>query len=61
MDRLLKKFLEVWYRDIDELRSRQANPSAYVVALARTKDDPASPPVFDSFVGLFRAVQRARD
>lgn len=49
-------FLEVWYRDADGLKSRQADPNSFVVALARAKDDRVSPPEFDSFVGLFRVI-----
>ena len=46
-------FLEVWYQDAGELKNRQADESAFIVALAKAKDDLASPPAFDSFVGIF--------
>jgi hypothetical protein len=49
-------FLEVWYQDAGELKSRQADESAFIVALAKAKDDLASPPAFDSFVGIFRVI-----
>jgi hypothetical protein len=49
-------FLEVWYRNADELRSRAADSNDFIVALAKAKDDHAAPPVFDTFVGLFRVI-----
>jgi hypothetical protein len=49
-------FLEVWYRNASELKSRQGDENAFIVALAKAKDDHASPPEFDSFVGIFRVI-----
>jgi hypothetical protein len=49
-------FLEVWYRNAEELRRRAADPNAFVLALAKAKDDHEVPPVFDSFVGIFRVI-----
>ena len=49
-------FLEVWYRSLDELNLRAADPNAFVVALAVAKDYRKHPHDFDHFVGLFRVV-----
>ena len=49
-------FLEVWYRNAEELRRRAADPNAFVLALAKAKDDHEVPSVFDSFVGIFRVI-----
>jgi hypothetical protein len=49
-------FLEVWYRNAGELKHRAADPNAFVVALAKAKDDRQFPPVFDKFVGIFRVT-----
>jgi hypothetical protein len=46
-------FLEVWYRSLDELNFRAADPNAFVVALAVAKDYRKFPHAFDQFVGLF--------
>jgi hypothetical protein len=49
-------FLQVWYQDVEELRRRVVDPSAFVVVLARAKDDRKMPPDVDEFVGIFRVV-----
>ena len=49
-------FLEVWYRNVDELNLRAADPNAFVVALAVAKDYRKFPHAFDQFVGLFRVA-----
>jgi hypothetical protein len=49
-------FLEVWYRNAEELKDRAADPNSFVVALAKAKDDHEVPPVFDKFVGIFRVI-----
>jgi hypothetical protein len=36
------------------LKRRAADPNAFVVALAKAKNDREVPPVFDRFVGIFR-------
>ena len=49
-------FLQVWYQDAEELKCRVADPNAFVVALARAKDDHKIPPDVDEFVGIFQVV-----
>jgi hypothetical protein len=49
-------FLEVWYRNTEELKDRAADPNAFVVALAKAKNNREFPPVFDEFVGIFRVI-----
>jgi hypothetical protein len=49
-------FLEVWFRNAEESKRRAADPNAFVLALARAKNDHEVPPVFDSFVGIFRVI-----
>jgi hypothetical protein len=49
-------FLEVWYPNAEELKHRAADPNAFIVALAKAKDDHEFPPVFDKFVGIFRVI-----
>jgi hypothetical protein len=44
-------FLEVWYSNAEELEHRVADPNAFIVALAKAKDDRKVTPAFDSFVG----------
>jgi hypothetical protein len=40
-------FLEVWFQNAEELKHRAADPSSFIVALAKAKDDQEFPPVFD--------------
>jgi hypothetical protein len=49
-------FLEVWYKNPEELKHRAADPNAFIVALAKVKDDHVVTPVFDKFVGIFRVI-----
>jgi hypothetical protein len=49
-------FLEVWYRNAEELRLCAAQQNSFVLALARAKNDHEVPPVFDTFVGIFRVI-----
>jgi hypothetical protein len=49
-------FFQVWYQDAEELKCRLADPSAFVVALAKAKDDYKIPPEVDDIVGIFRVV-----
>ena len=49
-------FLEVWYRNAEDLKHRATDPNAFIVALAKAKDDHEFPPVFDKFVGIFRVI-----
>src|ERR1700726_4350513 len=49
-------FLEVWYQSAEELKHQAADPNAFVVALAKAKDDHEFPPAVDKFVGIFRVI-----
>jgi len=49
-------FLEIWYRNTEEMRYRAADLNPFIVALAKAKNDLESPPIFDEFVGIFRVV-----
>lgn len=49
-------FLEVWYRNAEEMRYRAADLNPFIVALAKAKNDLGSPPIFDEFVGIFRVI-----
>jgi len=56
-DTLCKEmFLEVWYRNLEELENRIASPDAFVVALAEAKDYGTFPHAFRQFVAVFRVI-----
>src|SRR5688572_4878185 len=53
-------FLEVWYKDREELERQMSNPSPFHVALAVAVDYETFPHAFKSYQGLFNVMATGR-